>query len=169
MHDAMFSFYFFPPIVPFSTPSVDPCYNYTSLDEPWRATDNSYYNNYYYNTMCDYNVEWNGWYRMFNNSQNAQMPESCVNQGMCGTYYPLWLNGTHPQLEDGVVTRQVCASSWGNCCTYTSHPIRVKACPGNYYVYKFVKPMECGAYCTGDYLLIYNLLIYCTGFCSLIV
>ncbi|XP_026131802.1 uncharacterized protein LOC113111380 isoform X1 [Carassius auratus] len=132
--------------VPSPTPSVDPCYNYTSLNDTWRATDNYYYNNYYYYGMCDYNVEWNGWYRMFYNGQNAQMPESFVNQGMCGTYDPLWLNGPHPQLEDGVVTRQVCLSWTGNC-EYTSHPIRVKACPGNYYVYEFVKPMFCSAYC----------------------
>uniref|UniRef100_A0A673GTB2 ZP domain-containing protein n=1 Tax=Sinocyclocheilus rhinocerous TaxID=307959 RepID=A0A673GTB2_9TELE len=132
--------------VPFSTLSIDPCYNYTSLDEPWRATDNPYYSNYYYYGMCDYNVEWNGWYRLFYNGQNTQMPESCVNYGMCGTYNPLSLNDTHPQLEDGVVTRQICLP-WGGCCDYTSHPIRVKACPGNYYVYEFVKPMFCGAYC----------------------
>uniref|UniRef100_A0A8C2DEP3 Zgc:153932 n=1 Tax=Cyprinus carpio TaxID=7962 RepID=A0A8C2DEP3_CYPCA len=133
--------------VPFTTPSVDPCYSYTSLDEPWRATNNPYYNNNYYHNMCDYNVEWNGWYRMFYDGQNSQMPESCVNQGMCGTQYPLWLTSPHPQLEDGVVTRQVCASAWYGCCTYTSHPIRVKACPGNYYVYEFVKPMFCSAFC----------------------
>jgi len=151
--------------VPFSTPSVDPCYNYTSLDEPWRSTDNYYYNNYNYYHMCDYNVEWNGWYRMFNNGENAQMPESCVNQGMCGTDNPLSLNGTHPQLEDGVVTRQVCVSSWSGCCSYTSHPIRVKACPGNYYVYEFVKPMVCGAYCVGEHLLMWSSAIYLHGFC----
>ncbi|XP_043087042.1 uncharacterized protein LOC122333474 [Puntigrus tetrazona] len=132
--------------VPFFTPSVDPCYNYTSLDEPWRSTDNPYYNNYYY-SMCDYNVEWNGWYRMFYNGENTQMPDSCVHQYMCGTYYPLWLKDPHPQLEDGVVTREVCVSSWGGCCAYTSHPIRVKACPGDYYVYEFVKPAFCGDYC----------------------
>ncbi|XP_048026593.1 uromodulin-like isoform X2 [Megalobrama amblycephala] len=131
--------------VPVSIPSVDPCYNYTSLDEPWRATDNSYYNNYL--GMCDSNVEWNGWYRLFYNGQNTQMPESCVSQYTCGTRDPLWLNGSHPQLEDGVVTRQVCVSSWNGCCTYASHAIRVKACPGNYHVYEFVKPIFCGAYC----------------------
>ncbi len=123
--------------------STDPCYNYTSLDEPWRATDHSYIG------MCDYNVEWNGWYRMFFNGQNTQMPESCVNQYMCGTSHPLWLNGPHPQLEDGVVTRQVCVSSWSGCCDPLSHVIRVKTCPGNYYVYEFVKPQICSAYCTG--------------------
>ncbi|XP_026079051.1 uromodulin-like [Carassius auratus] len=132
--------------VPFSTIIIDPCYTYTSLDEPWRATDNYIYTNNYYYGMCDYNVEWNGWYRMFYNGQKTQMPESCVSYGMCGTYFPLSLNGPHPQLEDGVVLRQVCLSVSG-CCDYRSHPIRVKACPGNYYVYEFVKPMFCGAYC----------------------
>ncbi|XP_067285698.1 pancreatic secretory granule membrane major glycoprotein GP2-like [Pseudorasbora parva] len=130
--------------VPFTTPSIDPCYNYTPLHEPRRATDNSYYHN---SIACDLYVDWKGWYRLFLNDHNAQMPESCVNKVMCGTNYPLWLNGSHPQLEDGVVTRQVCVSSWYGCCNYTSHPIRVKACPGNYYVYEFVKPMFCGAYC----------------------
>uniref|UniRef100_A0A672MFC0 ZP domain-containing protein n=1 Tax=Sinocyclocheilus grahami TaxID=75366 RepID=A0A672MFC0_SINGR len=129
--------------VSFSTTSVDPCYNYTSLSETWRAID---YSNI---GMCENNVEWNGWYRLFYNGQNTRMPESCVNYGMCGTYYPLSLNGPHPQLEDGVVIHQVCFSV-GGCCTYTSHPIRVKACPGNYYVYEFVKPMLCGAYCLNE-------------------
>ncbi|XP_058649359.1 uncharacterized protein LOC131550880 isoform X2 [Onychostoma macrolepis] len=127
--------------VPSSTPSVDPCYTYISLDEPWRSIDN-----YNYYGMCDYNVEWNGWYRMFYNGENAHMPESFVNQGMCGTYDPLWLSGPHPQPEDGVVTRQVCVS-WSADCEYKSHPIRVKACAGDYYVYEFVKPIVCGAYC----------------------
>ncbi|XP_067310863.1 uncharacterized protein [Pseudorasbora parva] len=131
--------------VSFSTPSFNPCYNYTSLSDSWRSTNNSY--NSTYNAMCDYNMEWNGWYRLFYNGQSAQMPESCVNQNMCGTSDPLWLNGPHPQLEDGEVTRQVCASSWDGCCTYTSHPIRVKACPENYYVYELVKPIFCSSYC----------------------
>ncbi|XP_067219929.1 uncharacterized protein [Chanodichthys erythropterus] len=129
----------------FITPSVDPCYNYNTLDEPRRSTSNSYYYG-----MCDYNVKWNGWYRLFIRGQNAQMPESCVNQNMCGTEEPFWLNGSHPQLEDGVVTRQVCVSSWRGCCGYTSHPIQVKACPGSYYVYEFVRPMFCGVYCASE-------------------
>ncbi|XP_073723309.1 uncharacterized protein [Misgurnus anguillicaudatus] len=140
--------------VVYSTPSVDPCYSYTSLDQSWRSTDNSVYN--YYNSYepynnyyspCDYNVNWNGWYRLFINGQSAHMPESCAGWGMCGTYYPLTLNEAHPQLEDGVVRRHVCMSGWNGCCGYESHPIQVKACPGNYYVYEFVKPMECASYC----------------------
>ncbi|XP_051958180.1 uromodulin-like [Xyrauchen texanus] len=134
--------------VTFFSPTVDPCDSYTSLDEPWRSTSNTYSYNYnYHNSVCDYNVNWNGWYRLFYQGQSAQMPESCVNYGSCGTYHPLWLNGHHPQLEDGVVTRQVCASSWSDCCDYRSYPIQVKACPGNYYVYEFVSPTFCSAYC----------------------
>ncbi|XP_073722617.1 alpha-tectorin-like [Misgurnus anguillicaudatus] len=132
--------------VVYSTPSVDPCDSYTSLDEPWRSTDNFVYN---YNYMCDYNVNWNGWYRLFLNGQSTQMSESCVGQGMCGTYYTLFLRDPHPQLEDGVVRRHVCMSTWYSCCGYESHPIQVKACPGNYYVYEFVKPFDCSAYCAG--------------------
>ncbi|XP_067219980.1 uncharacterized protein [Chanodichthys erythropterus] len=126
----------------FTTPRVDPFYNYTTLDEPRRSTSNPYTYG-----ICDYNVKWNGWYRLLIRGQNAQMPESCVNQNMCGTVEPFWLNGSHPQLGDGVVTRQVCVSSWKGCCNYTSHPIQVKACPGSYYVYEFVRPMFCGSYC----------------------
>ncbi|TRY56634.1 hypothetical protein DNTS_011041 [Danionella cerebrum] len=131
--------------VPITTPSVDPCYNYESLDEPWRSTNNSLAHN-----TCDFNLQWNGWYRLFYNGANARMPDSCVNQGLCGTNDPLWLNGPHPELEDGVVTRQVCISSWGGCCTYTSHSIQVKACPGDYYVYEIVQPLTCSAYCVED-------------------
>ncbi|XP_073775035.1 uncharacterized protein isoform X2 [Danio rerio] len=132
--------------VSFTTLSVDPCFNYTSLDEPWRSTDN-YYDNIFYNYMCDFNVEWNGWYRLFYNNQSAQMPESCVDQNSCGSFNPMWLNRSHPQLEDGVVLRHICVSSYSGCCAFTSHPIKVKACPGDYYVYEFVKPLICAAYC----------------------
>ncbi|XP_056324994.1 uncharacterized protein LOC130238112 [Danio aesculapii] len=128
--------------VPFSPPNTEPCYYYTSLDDPQRATDNFYSSN-----MCDYNVDWNGWYRLFYNGQSVQMPDFCVGDGMCGSTHPLWLNGSHPRLEDGVVTRQVCSPTRNDCCGSRSHPIQVKACPGNYYVYQFVKPQQCSSYC----------------------
>ncbi|XP_067219921.1 uncharacterized protein [Chanodichthys erythropterus] len=135
--------------VRFTTPSIDPCFNYNSLDEPWRATNNRYDSN---NLRCD-NFQSSGWYRLFYNGQSVQMTESCVNQYMCGTYIPMWLNGSHPQLGDGVVTRQICGSAWTGCCNYKSLPIQVKACPGNYYVYEFVRPIFCGAYCASEHLL----------------
>ncbi|XP_036427498.1 uncharacterized protein LOC118808720 [Colossoma macropomum] len=124
--------------------SADPCYSYTVLDEPWRATN---YSNTV-NAKCDQSVTWVGWYRLMYNGQDVRMPESCVDVFMCGTHTPLWINGTHPELQDGVVTRQICGNWNSNCCNFRSNPIQVKACPGNYYVYKFVKPSDCWlAYC----------------------
>ncbi|XP_058605514.1 deleted in malignant brain tumors 1 protein-like isoform X2 [Onychostoma macrolepis] len=125
-------------------PSDDPCYNYTVLDDPWRATD--YQNNLV--LMCDQHVNWFGWYRLFIHGQSVQMPDTCVDMNKCGTRAPLWLNGGHPKVEDGVVTRGVCGHWSNNCCSFSSTSIRVKACPGNYFVYEFVEPSDCYlAYC----------------------
>uniref|UniRef100_A0A3B1K2F3 ZP domain-containing protein n=1 Tax=Astyanax mexicanus TaxID=7994 RepID=A0A3B1K2F3_ASTMX len=134
--------------VVFTKPSIDPCYNYNELDELWRATNQT--NNWWW---CDSSFSWDGWYRLLYDGNNIRMPESCVNQGMCGTDIPLWLNGSHPRLEDGVVSRQVCGSWYDDCCYFKSFPIQVKACPGNYYVYEFVSPAICSsAYCAATNL-----------------
>ncbi|XP_072530492.1 alpha-tectorin-like [Salminus brasiliensis] len=126
-----------------NSPSYDPCSNYVSLDQPWRANNKSGL------AICDRDFNWNSWYRLFYYGMNIRMPESCVDVNRCGTYYTLWLNGPHPQIEDGVVIRQVCGSAGFDCCYYKSPPIRVKACPGNYYVYEIVSPMTCNmAYCS---------------------
>uniref|UniRef100_A0A671LER6 ZP domain-containing protein n=1 Tax=Sinocyclocheilus anshuiensis TaxID=1608454 RepID=A0A671LER6_9TELE len=128
-------------VVPYTTSSVDPCYSYTSLDE---ATNNQHSSQ----IMCDSWVSWNGWYRLFIQGQGIQMPDICVDELSCGTHAPLWLNGGHPRVEDGVVTRDVCGHWDNNCCYFQSNPIKVKACPGGYYVYEFVSPSTCHlAYC----------------------
>ncbi|KTG37876.1 hypothetical protein cypCar_00048525, partial [Cyprinus carpio] len=118
--------------------SVDPCFNYTVLDDPRRATSNqlSSYYYYYYYYMCDQSVTWSGWYRLFINGLSTQIPDTCVAQYSCGTSIPLWIRGGHPTVEDGVVTRDVCGHYNNYCCYYGSYPIKVKACPGNYYVYE---------------------------------
>ncbi|XP_049331705.1 alpha-tectorin-like [Astyanax mexicanus] len=128
-----------------SNPSTDPCDNYSILDEPWRATNSP---NYWWGLHCDQYTSWNGWYRLLHQGNSVRMPDSCVSENMCGTHAPLWLNGPHPRLEDGVVSRQVCGSWNGACCFFNSSPIQVKACPGDYYVYEFVRPSSCSlAYC----------------------
>ncbi|KAL0178956.1 hypothetical protein M9458_024398, partial [Cirrhinus mrigala] len=69
------------------------------------------------------------------------MSEWCVSFMGCGGYTGLCLSGSHPTLEDGVVTREVVgANAWWWLGTYKSTSIQVKACPGDYYVYEFVKP-----------------------------
>ncbi|CAM4467288.1 unnamed protein product [Leuciscus chuanchicus] len=79
---------------------------------------------------------------------SAHIPDTCVAQSSCGTNIPLWIRGGHPTVTDGVVTRDVCGHYRNYCCYYGSFPIKVKACPGNYYVYELVIPTKCNlAYC----------------------
>ncbi len=143
----------------FTALSYDPCYNYTVLDDLRRATSNqlqsSYYAQYTPKLLCDRDVNWVGWYRLFIRGQSVQMPDTCVDQLSCGTHAPLWMNGSHPQIEDGVVTRSVCGHWLNNCCFFKSNPIKVKACPGGYYVYEFVRAVNCYlAYCAGKHISI---------------
>ena len=93
--------------------------------------------------LCDANL--NGWYR-FNGEAGTQMADSCVNMYYCGTESPGWLNGTHPDLNDGAVRRQVCFSSFDNCCHH-SNEITVQHC-GGFYVYKLERQSHCNLrYC----------------------
>ena len=69
------------------------------------------------------------------------MAESCVNRGHCGTDAPGWLNRAHPTVADGVVQREVCFSSVGSCCYYSTK-IYVRNCEG-FYVYKLEPPPHC--------------------------
>ncbi len=140
----------------------DPCYNYTTLDEYWRESS---YQSYGYDDTL---VEWSGWYRLYLNGESAQMSELCVSYRGCGGETGLSLNGSHPTLEDGEVTREVVGSrswSWSSnqCGAYTSTSVQVKACPGDYYIYEFVKPNISAprpTYCAGDILTLFSLLFF---------
>ncbi|XP_034564349.1 uncharacterized protein LOC117830360 [Notolabrus celidotus] len=122
---------------------ADPCFHYTVLDQPWRATNATTKSK-----MCDRNVKWKGWYRLFYQGKSIQMPERCVPVDKCGTHSPLWLAGPHPRMRDGIVTRKVCGHWKKKCCAFKSTPIKVKKCRGNYYVYMFAPPTACYlAYC----------------------
>ncbi|KAG1955861.1 pancreatic secretory granule membrane major glycoprotein GP2-like [Pimephales promelas] len=125
----------------------DPCYNYTVLDNPWRSINNKVNSSSSSSHKYD-SVSWSGWYRLFINSTSAHIPDTCVARYSCGTYIPLWIRGGHPTVTDGVVTRDVCGYSYNYCCSFGSYPIKVKACPGDYYVYELVRPTHYpSAYC----------------------
>ncbi len=90
------------------------------------------------------------------------MPEWCVSYLACGGFSSLWLAGSHPRLEDGVVTRDIYGSHLEQCSYYRSDSIQVKACPGNYYVYKFTRPplsIPSPTYCAGTFIFLYTLLL----------
>ncbi|XP_042816478.1 oncoprotein-induced transcript 3 protein isoform X3 [Panthera tigris] len=127
-----------------SSPALDPCSAYISLNEPWRNTDHQF-DESQGPPLCDNHVD-GEWYR-FTGMAGDAMPTFCIPENHCGTHAPVWLNGSHPLEGDGIVQRQACASFGGNCCLWNT-TVEVKACPGGYYVYRLTKPSVCfHAYC----------------------
>ncbi|KAM3916013.1 uromodulin-like [Leptodactylus fuscus] len=119
----------------------EPCYNYKAVNDPWRLINTE--SKYFY--RCDNDLY--GWYR-FQGRTEMKIPDHCIEEYRCGTQIPLWINGTHPKIEDGSVNSTVCASWDGDCCSWTQ-PIVIRACPGGYYVYKILQKSLCNsAYCT---------------------
>ena len=67
----------------------------------------------------------------------------------CHAHGVSWLNGAHPSVGDGKVTREVCFSWSGNCCGVKTN-IEVINC-GLFYVYKLVSTSTCSyRYCGTD-------------------
>ena len=109
-------------------PEVDGCTNYTVLSEADRAQGNAESPH----RKSDNRLV-TGWYR-FQEDAGDRMPDKCVLGYRCGTENPGWLNGAHPTVAEGVVTRTVCYSNYWDCCRL-SNIIKVKNC-GSYYVYE---------------------------------
>ena len=81
---------------------------------------------------CDYYELTPGWYR-FEGAAGTMMATSCVPTNHCGTHAPGWLNGVHPTVAEGQVTRQACFHYYSNCCEWSMN-IQVRNC-GKYYIY----------------------------------
>ena len=96
---------------------------------------------------CDDSLS-TGWYR-FGGGAGTKMPTSCVPNQRCGTLAPGWMNGAHPTVAQGKVTRKVCYNWSSNCCSWSNN-IEVVNC-GLYYVYKLSPPPICTLrYCGSD-------------------
>ncbi|XP_066271469.1 uncharacterized protein [Branchiostoma lanceolatum] len=121
----------------------DPCSDYIVLNEASRnvqqVNDGSANN-------CD--REFNGeWYRFMGPAGNAMPTEAPPDVFRCGTDAPMWMNGQHPTLADGEVSRQACAYWSGNTCRWHT-TIQVRACSAGYFVYKLPAAPVCSlVYC----------------------
>jgi uromodulin len=88
--------------------------------------------------LCDSGISI-GWYK-FGGDAGTQLSTTCVprkydlNNLKCRTHAVSWLNGTHPSMSDGKVTRTV-YFSWDGNCRYGSKNIEVINC-GFFYIYK---------------------------------
>ena len=119
------------------------CNDYTVLNERDRAQGNA---------LLPQNGSDNnlvaGWYR-FQGAAGDRMADECVVRWRCGTKHPGWLNGRHPTVDDGEVTRKVCyAGNWKTHCCGMKRQVKVKNCTG-YYVYKlnWNPPLNNSRYC----------------------
>ena len=122
---------------------ADPCYNYRNLSE---ANRKSSYVTPYGSGLCDNSLP-EGWYR-FVGAAGTKMPTTRVPAFRCSTVWSGWLDGAHPAVEDGEVSRKVCFSFRSIGCK-TSEIILVKNC-GSFYIYKFTKPDCSSRYCSTD-------------------
>ena len=102
------------------------CQNYQSLTSANRK--NTYVT---ISAGCDSGLG-PGWFR-FQGDAGTKMPTSCVTDNRCDTHAPGWLNGAHPSVADGKVTRQVCFNYFSNCCIWSIN-IQLRNC-GDYFVY----------------------------------
>ena len=122
--------------------STSECQNYGSLNSTDRKITYAVSSNY-----CDNGIG-PGWFR-FEGSAGTRMPTSCPAYERCGTAATGWLNGGHPTVADGQVSRQVCFHWKSGCCQWSTN-IKVRNC-GSYYVYYLSGTPVCnGRYCGTD-------------------
>ncbi|CAH3194927.1 unnamed protein product, partial [Porites evermanni] len=106
---------------------ISECQNYGSLNSHNRKITYSYSIGNY----CDGGIG-PGWFR-FERSAGTRMPTSCPPKNRCGTHATGWLNGGHPTVAEGQVSRTVCFHWSSSCCDWSTN-IKVRNC-GSYYVY----------------------------------
>ena len=83
---------------------ADPCYNYHNLSDANRKS--SYVTPLHGSVFCDYPLT-ERWYR-FVGAAGTKMPTMHVPANRCRTNWLGWLDGAHPIVEDGEVSRTVC-------------------------------------------------------------
>jgi len=117
------------------------CTSYSSLTSGDRKTT-------YITKVYQCNTNLNGWYR-FQGAAGTRMPTSCPPVDRSDTFATGWLNGGHPTVADGKITRQACFHWNSNCCTWSTN-IEVRNC-GSFYVYRFSGTPTCSLrYCGSD-------------------
>ena len=123
---------------------ADPCYHYKNLTDANRKIS---YKEAESLLLCDNQLP-EGWYR-FVGAAGTKMPTTRVPAYRCGTTWSGWLDGSHPTVEDGEVSRTVCFSDRSTGCKYKTR-ISVKNC-GSYFIYKQQQVPGCNSrYCGTD-------------------
>ncbi|VDI56273.1 Hypothetical predicted protein [Mytilus galloprovincialis] len=90
-----------------------------------------------------------GWYKINSVTGNDIVNET-VGMMQCGTLYPLWMEGSLPDVSDKTVDRKVCQSGLYTTCDQ-KYDIKVRNC-GNYRTYYLTQlNVDKSAYCFGTF------------------
>ncbi|XP_078610032.1 oncoprotein-induced transcript 3 protein-like isoform X2 [Branchiostoma floridae x Branchiostoma japonicum] len=117
--------------------NADSCNSYQTLSEAWRNV------NHGVNSPAECDRDMNGeWYRFMGAAGDRMPTQRPPSTHRCGTDAPMWLNGAHPSVADGVVSRQACAYYSNDHCHWSA-TIQVKACSDGFYVYQLPSPPQC--------------------------
>ncbi|XP_059499100.1 uromodulin-like isoform X2 [Stegostoma tigrinum] len=127
--------------VPYSA-FADPCVNHTVLDQAWRSIDCGLLE-CLIGLICDESLQ-QGWYR-FNSFGGWKIPEIVIPLTNCSSWSTGWLNGRHPTVMKGEVTRTVCFNWFANSC-YRKREIQIKNC-SSFFVYELKPAPFCPAAC----------------------
>ena len=115
----------------FSFLAASECNQYKILNDSDRRND------FGHGRKCDRNLT--DWYR-FSAGAGTSIATKCISEGQrCGTDLTGWMNGAHPTVDEGVVSRKVCFSGYQNCC-YRHIMINVRNC-SSFFVYR-LKPVQ---------------------------
>ncbi|XP_060570791.1 uncharacterized protein LOC132729064 isoform X2 [Ruditapes philippinarum] len=88
--------------------------------------------------FCDvYAIDTNKWYK-----SESPMTSHCPSMYMCGTKFPIWMNGQNPRQEEGLVNRTSCIRHFESCC-FRTYRLSAVNC-GQFMAYCFVHlPTSC--------------------------
>ncbi len=128
---------------------------YITIDDPRRSTAYKLTNFNSSKVRCDRPIiQDNVWYR-FKSKAGGEMPTTKPEHQSCGTKLPIWMSGSHPTVEDGIVERKACVNiprvSPFGCGDH--YKIKVRNCNG-YYIYQLKTPKRCfTGYCAGKFVV----------------
>ncbi|XP_062617367.1 mucin-2-like [Saccostrea cucullata] len=127
----------------FTTPvTVDPCVHYTNLTNIEKRFHTNQIQANSTSSLSDHSLV-NGWY----GTGEYDLLTSSAMSYHCGTFYPIWINGKIPLVEDGVVDRTACIVTDTDCGMTIS--VKIRNC-GTYRVYRLQPTFVFSAYCIYD-------------------
>ncbi|VDI28062.1 Hypothetical predicted protein [Mytilus galloprovincialis] len=121
--------------------TVDPCSNYTSIKyDPTRHAN--YNGSMHISNECESSSLYRGWYRFDGNYSLATSP---VLAGQCGTYNPIWINGSLPTDDKEIKYVRACEVEMYSECI-NSWTIPMMKC-GDFDIMYLRPTGMCGRYC----------------------